>query len=135
MARNPRRANGARRNAVLSRLRAIGGPCWICGLPIDYGLPAGDPLAFECDELVPVSKGGSPFDIGNAAPSHRLCNQWKSDRMPREVELVRADAARQFGRWRSPLEFVESAKAVAKAESGRRIGTPVRHPKTRSNKL
>lgn len=40
---NPRKANGARRRHVVRWLRSQGRPCWICGLPIDYGMPAGDP--------------------------------------------------------------------------------------------
>ena len=64
---NPRKANGARRRHVVRWLRSQGRPCWICGLPIDYGVPPGNPGAFECDELVPVSRGGSPFDRDNVA--------------------------------------------------------------------
>ena len=26
-------------------------PCAICGMPIDYDLPAGDPMSFEVDEI------------------------------------------------------------------------------------
>ena len=70
---NPRKANGARRRHVVRWLRSQGRPCWICGLPIDYGVPPGNPGAFECDELVPVSRGGSPFDRDNVAAAHRCC--------------------------------------------------------------
>lgn len=57
-----RYSNGSRRRALVRRVRAMGLPCWICGMPIDAALPAGHPLSFELDELVPVSKGGSPTD-------------------------------------------------------------------------
>ena len=73
--RNPRRANGHRRDELRRWLRSQGLPCHICGLPIDYSLPAGHPMSFEVDEIVPVSKGGSPFDRSNVAPAHRICNQ------------------------------------------------------------
>lgn len=109
---NPRRANGSRRTGMTRRLRAQGRPCWICGLPIDYSLPARDPLAFECDELVPVSRGGSPYDIGNAAASHRCCNNWRKARSVREVDAVRSLALSAFGPWSSPLEFVARARAL-----------------------
>ena len=47
------------------RVKALGEPCWMCGLPIDPARKAGDPLSFELDELVPVSKGGDPVDWYN----------------------------------------------------------------------
>ena len=72
---NPRRTNGSRRTKLRNRVRAMGLPCAICGHPIDYSLPAGDPMSYELDEIVPVSKGGSPYDPGNVQPAHRICNQ------------------------------------------------------------
>lgn len=77
---NPRRANGAARSKVRAWLKAQANPCHICGRPIDYSLPAGHPMSFEVDEIVPVSKGGSPFDRGNVAAAHRICNQKRGNR-------------------------------------------------------
>ena len=77
--RNPRYSNGARRRAIRERWKAIGAPCSLCGKPIDYALPAGHPMAFEVDEIVPVSKGGDPLDFDNTQPSHRICNQRKGN--------------------------------------------------------
>lgn len=34
-----------------------------------------DPLSCECDEVVPVSRGGSPVDLANVRPVHRICNE------------------------------------------------------------
>lgn len=34
-------------------------------------------MSYELDEIVPVSKGGSPYDPGNVQPAHRICNQRK----------------------------------------------------------
>lgn len=76
---NPRRANGSRRNAIRARWRAIGDPCHLCGKAIDYSLPAGHPMSFEVDEIVPVSKGGDPLDFANTQPAHRVCNQRKGN--------------------------------------------------------
>lgn len=57
-----------------------------CSLPFvrqahltDYSLPAGHPMSFEVDEIVPVSKGGDPLDFDNTQPTHRVCNQRKGD--------------------------------------------------------
>lgn len=77
---NPRRTNGSRRTKLRNRVRAMGLPCHICGMPIDYSLPPGDPMSYELDEIVPVSKGGSPYDPDNVAPAHRVCNQRKGNR-------------------------------------------------------
>ena len=87
---NPRRANGARRTALRKRVAALGLPCHICGQPIDYSLTTWvdpkdgktkrHPMSYELDELVTVSKGGSPLDIGNVAPAHRICNQRRGNK-------------------------------------------------------
>lgn len=74
MASNPRYSNGARRRAIRSRWKSIGAPCALCGKPIQYDLPAGHPMSFEVDEIVPVSKGGDPLDFANTQPAHRSCN-------------------------------------------------------------
>lgn len=78
---NPRRANSSRRNKIRARIKAEGEPCALCGLPIDYSLPPGDPMAFEVDEIVPVSLGGNPLDITNCQAVHRICNQRKGNRL------------------------------------------------------
>ena len=81
---NPRYANGARRTAIRARWRAIGDPCALCGLPIDYdlgfvvdprtGKKRLHPMAFVVDEIVPVSLGGDPLDFANTRPAHNICN-------------------------------------------------------------
>lgn len=76
---NPRRKNGSRRDAIRRRWKAIGAPCALCGHAIDYSLPAGHPMSFEVDEIVPVSKGGDPLDFSNTQPAHRICNQRKGN--------------------------------------------------------
>lgn len=79
---DPRTRNGNARRKLRARLRAEGRPCHICGQPIDYSLPAGHPWSFEVDELVPVSRGGSPLDYSNVDAAHRICNQRRGNRMP-----------------------------------------------------
>jgi 5-methylcytosine-specific restriction endonuclease McrA len=78
---NPRRSNGSRRDKLRKRVADEGLPCHLCGKPIDYSLPAGHPMSYELDEIVPVSKGGSPFDRDNVAPAHRICNQKRGNRI------------------------------------------------------
>ncbi len=78
---NPRRTNGHRRTQLRNWLKAQGRPCHICGQPIDYSLPVGHPMSFEVDEIVPVSRGGSPYDRANVDAAHRICNQRKGARV------------------------------------------------------
>lgn len=87
---NVRSANGNARRKAVAWLRAQQRPCWICEAfgrqaTIDYSLPPGHPGSFECDELVPVSRGGSPYAHDNIAAAHRACNQWRSNRSVSEV--------------------------------------------------
>lgn len=85
---NVRRQNGAARARIKARLiaEACGQPvCHLCGRPIDVHLPAGQPWAFEIDEIVPVSKGGDPHDLRNCAPAHRICNQRRGNKDMREL--------------------------------------------------
>lgn len=86
---NPRRANSSKRNKIRLILKERGDPCHICGMPIDYSLPPGDPLSFEADEVVPVSRyweGGYPnpqacaMDISNIKAAHRICNQRRGNK-------------------------------------------------------
>lgn len=131
--RNPRRRSG--RDALVRRVRALGEPCWICGLPIDATLPAGHPLAFELDELVPVSKGGSPVDFENCRGAHRVCNQWRQARSVASVVAIRDEVRKRFGPWPSAFAFLEGARAVLRGAKGRIGKAPVRHPKRSSGAL
>lgn len=130
-----RYANGHRRRALVARVRALGEPCHICGLPIPPDAPPGTPLAFELDELVPVSRGGSPIDPANVAPAHRCCNQWRGNKSMPRVEAVRSEVRARFGPWPSALAFCEGARAVLMGAAGRSGQAPVRHPKRSSGAL
>lgn len=71
--------------ALVRDRAAAGEPCGICGMPIDVTLPQWiidadgkrkrSPLSVECDEIIPISRGGSPTDPDNVRPAHRICNQ------------------------------------------------------------
>lgn len=92
MASDPRNRNGAARRALRARIRAMGMPCGICGRPIDYSLPAGHPMSFEVDEVVPVSRGGSPIDPANCQAAHRICNQRRGNRPLQSARAERGAA-------------------------------------------
>ncbi|NYI78712.1 HNH endonuclease [Nocardioides panzhihuensis] len=72
---NPRRSNGHRRNKVRARVLREETECWLCGQSVDTTLPPGLPTSPEVDEVVPVSRGGDPYDRANCRLAHRLCNQ------------------------------------------------------------
>lgn len=126
--RNPRRVAG--RDDLRKRVASLGLPCHICGLPIRYDLPAGLPESYELDEIVPVSKGGSPVAYENVKAAHRCCNQWRGDRPMSHVQRVRDELASRRVRWRTPRQFVEAARSLRKggASVGSKvaIGTPER---------
>ena len=75
MARNVRVSNGHRRRRLRAQVLAEEDMCWLCGQPVDKDLPAGHPMAPELDEVLPVSRGGSPYDRANVRLAHRLHNQ------------------------------------------------------------
>lgn len=70
-----RYANGHRRRQLRLQVLAEEDTCWICNKPVDVTLPHGKADSPEVDEVVPVSKGGSPYLRSNCRLSHRLCNQ------------------------------------------------------------
>jgi 5-methylcytosine-specific restriction endonuclease McrA len=67
---------------VRKRVLARDSICALCGKPVDKSLPAGDPMCGEVDEIIPVSRGGSPYAMSNVQLAHRICNQRKGNRMP-----------------------------------------------------
>jgi len=78
---DPRKKYAGLRAALRSKLLATCDTCAICGRPIDKSRPAGDPLAPEVDEIVPVARGGSAYDLDNLQLVHRICNQRKGAKM------------------------------------------------------
>lgn len=79
MNKDPRRKNGYRRDQIRKRVLAAYTYCHLCGQPVDKTLPPGNPWSGEVDELIPVSKGGSPTDWNNVALAHRICNELRGN--------------------------------------------------------
>ncbi|KAA8828304.1 HNH endonuclease [Bifidobacterium tissieri] len=76
---NPRNANGHRRRQIQARVLAAYDTCHLCGRPVDKTLPAGLPGSPEVDEIIPVSRGGSPYQFTNCRLAHRWCNRIRSN--------------------------------------------------------
>jgi 5-methylcytosine-specific restriction endonuclease McrA len=72
---NPRRANGWRRDKARQWVLSMQDRCAICGQLVDKSIKHPHPLSPEVDEVIPVSRGGSPTDKSNLQLAHRICNQ------------------------------------------------------------
>ena len=81
MGSNPRNANGYRRRKARAWVLATFDYCGICGLPVNKNLPAGHPFAPEVDEIIPISRGGSPYDHENLRLVHRICNERRGNKL------------------------------------------------------
>lgn len=94
---NPRYRNPRKRNEMRRRVLAVYDNCAICGQPVDKTLPAGHPLAPEVDEIIPISKGGSPVEWENLQLAHRICNQRRGAK-PMSV-MTRPERIKTSRRW------------------------------------
>lgn len=103
MASNPRRTNSHRRNQLRARILARDTHCWApwCKQGVDKSLPPGLPMSPEVHEVLPVSRGGSPYDPDNCVLTHRLCNQRIGNRTPAELarENVKPKAIVTLAKW------------------------------------
>lgn len=97
---NPRNANGARRRALRARILATETHCALCGGWVDKTLKTPHPGSAEVDEIIPVSRGGSPYLRSNCQLTHRRCNRAKSNKMPDET--VTATETRT---WTTPRQW------------------------------
>lgn len=79
--KDPRRRYPALRDNLRKRVFAAQDVCGICGREVDKTLPPGTPLSPELDEIIPVARGGSPYDIDNLQLTHRICNERKGAKM------------------------------------------------------
>lgn len=84
---DPRKRYYKLRVSLRKQVFATQSVCGICGKEVDKTLPFNHPLAPELDEIVPVSRGGSAFDIDNLQLVHRLCNERKGNKMVGDVNL------------------------------------------------
>ena len=80
---NARYANFKRRDDIRKWLLSTQDTCALCGKPIDKTLKTPHPMSPEVDEIIPLSKGGSPVDRDNVQLVHRICNQRKGNKMER----------------------------------------------------
>lgn len=60
--------------------------CWLCRKPINKGLHHTHPMSKTVDMVIPISKGGDPYDIDNLRPAHRYCNTSRGNRTVTDVK-------------------------------------------------
>ena len=76
---NIRYANYKERAYIRKWLLKTQTHCALCGGEIDKSLKCPHPQSAVVDEIIPVSKGGSPIDPANVQLAHWECNARKSD--------------------------------------------------------
>lgn len=74
----PARAAFEKNRQVVLKTQTV---CGICGYPVDFSYRAPHPLSPTVDHIIPVSKGGHPFELSNLQLAHRYCNRQKSDKL------------------------------------------------------
>ena len=89
--RDPRKRDAPLRAALRRKVFACSDVCAICHRPVDKTLPWTDPLAPELDEIVPIARGGSAYDIDNLQMVHRICNQRKGAKMAGDIDLKKIE--------------------------------------------
>lgn len=86
--------------AVRKRAIASKDPvCALCGKPIDMTLKAGDPMSCEVDHIIPISRGGAPYDIDNTQLTHKRCNVQKSNRLAKDFEDIKGNLCPLSNNW------------------------------------
>ena len=56
-------------------------------------------MAPEVDEIIPVSRGGDPYDLENVQLVHRKCNRAKSNKLPGDFIKKAANPAPVSRAW------------------------------------
>ena len=88
---DPRKQYPALRASLRKRVLATYDTCAICGREVDKTLHYLDPLAPEVDEIIPVARGGSPYDWDNLQLVHRVCNERKGSKMAGDIDIKKIE--------------------------------------------
>lgn len=84
--KDPRKLYPELRASLRRKIYAAQDNCGICGGEVDKTLAAGTPMSPELDEIIPVARGGSPYDYDNLQLTHRRCNRWKGTKLMDELK-------------------------------------------------
>lgn len=89
--KDPRKKYPKLRADLRRRVFAMQDTCGICGRPVDVTLPPYTDQSPELDEIIPVSRGGSPYDIDNLQLVHRICNERKGAKMAGDIDVSKLE--------------------------------------------
>lgn len=84
--KDPRKLNWQLRESLRKKIYAAQDHCGVCGGEVDKTLPAGTPMSPELDEIIPVARGGSPYNYDNLQLTHRRCNRMKGTKLMDELK-------------------------------------------------
>ena len=100
---------GAARNAYEKNksrlLKTAPRICGICGQPIDFNYKYPHPLSPTVDHIIPLNKGGHPYDMDNLQLAHNWCNRWKSDRVGAGVKFVLREQVEEINKKSLPQHY------------------------------
>lgn len=65
--------------------------CAICGKPLDRNAPRCTAQAVEIDHIVPIARGGAPYEISNLQTLCFRCNRRKGKRMDSDHMELNSD--------------------------------------------
>ena len=57
-----------------------------------------DPVC-EVDHIIPISRGGAPYDIDNLQLTHRRCNRLKSNKLSKDFEDAKENLCPLSNNW------------------------------------
>lgn len=110
---NVRKKNGNARRKIKEWLEKTCDTCWICTLGINQAYSYPHAYCMVADELIPVSRGGSPYARDNVRAAHNICNAWRSNK---DVAHVRAIQQLIFSFYhinvQTPKDFVAIAQGI-----------------------
>lgn len=61
--------------------------CALCGNELDMDAKPYTPRACEVDHIIPISRGGAPYDIDNLQLLCHKCNRQKSNRLRDDYDV------------------------------------------------
>lgn len=96
---DPRTRNPAQRRMLRARVFASTDVCGLCGYFVDKTLGPYLPMSPEVDEIIPVARGGDPYQYENLQLTHRKCNRAKSDKMPLNLQPIPVDELPLSNKW------------------------------------